>query len=71
MKLKKVLKRHLNADYVGVVLHPERPPEFYLVSEILEMKELRNRQVLLISATNHKSASCLHEVPTVVYLLDD
>lgn len=72
MKLKKILKRHLNTDYVGigVDLHGQ-PPDFYQVSEILEMKELLNRQVILISATLLKSATCLHEVQVVVYLLDD
>lgn len=72
MKLKKILKRHLNTDYVGIGIDlPGQPPDFYQVSEILEMKELLNRQVILISATLLKSATCLHEVPVVVYLLDD
>ena len=70
MKLKKILKRHLNTDYIGIDI-PGQPPDFYQVSEILEMKELLNRQVILISATVLKSAPCLHEVPVVVYLLDD
>lgn len=71
MKLKKLLKCHLNTDYVGIDLLPGSPPEFYRVSEVLEMKELLNMRVILISATVLKSAPCLHEVPVVVYLLDD
>lgn len=71
MRLKKILKRHLNTDYIGIDLLPGRPLDFYQVSEVLEMKELLNRQVILISATVLKSAPCLHEVPVVVYLLDD
>ena len=71
MKLKKVLKRHLNTDYVGLDILPGRPPYLYQVSEVLEMKELLNRQVVLISATVLQSTPCLYEVPVVVYLLDD
>lgn len=71
MKLKKILKCHLNTDYIGIDLLPGSPPDFYRVSEVLEMKELLNRQVILISSTLLKSATCLHEVPVVVYLLDD
>lgn len=71
MKLKKMLKYHLNTDYIGIDLLQGRPIEFYRVSEVLEMKELLNRQVILISAAIFKSATCLHEEPVAVYLLAD
>lgn len=71
MKLKKILKRHLNTDYIGLNLLPRCPLEFYRVGEVLEMKELLNRQVILISAAIFKSPTCLHEEPVAVYHLAD
>lgn len=71
MKLKKILKYHLNTDYIGIGLLQGCHIEFYRVREVLEMKKLLNRQVILISATIFKSTPCLHEEPVVVYLLAD
>ena len=71
MKFKKILKYHLITDYIGIDLLQGRPIEFYRVSEVLEMKKLLNRHVILISAAIFKSTPCLHEEPVAVYLLAD